>query len=76
MSNITLSVPEETLREVRKVAAERETTVNALVRAYLEQIADHKARRARLKRELARFARGSKAVIGPIHGSRADVHDR
>ena len=76
MSNITLSVPEETLREVRKLAAERETTVNALVREYLERLADHKTRRAKLKREIARFARSSKAAVGPIDWSRADVHER
>jgi C4-dicarboxylate-specific signal transduction histidine kinase len=76
MKNITLSVREETLREVRKIAAERETTVNALVREYLEQLAAHTERRARLRRELARFARKTRAAVGPITWSREDLHER
>lgn len=76
MKNITLSVPEETLREVRKLAAERETTVNALVREYLEHLAAHKARRALLRREISRFAAKSGARVGPIRWSRSDSHER
>jgi hypothetical protein len=34
--NITNSVDEKIIRKVRKIAAERETTVTALVRGYLE----------------------------------------
>jgi hypothetical protein len=76
MKNITLSVREETLREVRKIAAARETTVNALVREYLEQLAAHKAKRARLRRQLSRFVAKSRASVGPITWSRDDVHER
>jgi hypothetical protein len=76
MKNITLSVREETLREVRKIAAARETTVNALVREYLEQLAAHKAKRARLRRQLSRFVATSRATVGPITWSRDDVHER
>lgn len=76
MKNITLSVSEETLREVRKIAAERETTVNALVREYLEQLAANKARRARLRREIAKFAAKSGARVGRIKWSRDEAHER
>jgi uncharacterized coiled-coil DUF342 family protein len=76
MKNITLSVPEATLREVRKIAAERETTVNALVREYLEQLASHRARRDELRKRLTKFAKKSKAVVGPVTWSRDDVHER
>jgi len=76
MKNITLVVGEETLRVVRKIAAERETTVNALVREYLEELADHKARRARLRRQLSHFAKTSRAKVGPITWARADSHER
>jgi hypothetical protein len=76
MKNITLSVPEETLREVRKIAAERETTVNALVREFLEQLAAHKARRARLRREIAKFTARSGARVGPVRWSRDQSHER
>jgi hypothetical protein len=76
MKNITLSVSEQTLREVRKIAAERETTVNALVREYLEHLAAHKERRARLRREVARFAKTSRAAVGTVTWSRGDTHER
>ena len=37
MKNITLAVDEDVLDRVRVIAAERKTTVNGLVREYLEQ---------------------------------------
>lgn len=76
VKNITLSVPEDTLREVRRIAAERDTTVNAMVREYLEQLASHKRRRARLRRELTKFAKKSRAVVGDVSWSREDTHER
>lgn len=39
MKNITLSVDEETYRQARIAAAERNTTVSALVRDYLHTFA-------------------------------------
>lgn len=76
MKNITLAVREEVLREVRRIAAERETTVNALVREYLEHLAAGRARRKEMQRSIAKFARKSKAKIGPITWSRDDTHAR
>jgi hypothetical protein len=75
VKNITLSVPDATLREVRRIAAERETTVNALVREYLEQLAAHRERRAELRRRLTKFSKKSKAAVGRITWSRADTHE-
>jgi hypothetical protein len=39
MKNITLAVDEKVLEQVRIAAARRRTTVNRLVRDYLEQVA-------------------------------------
>ena len=39
MKNVTLALDEETLRAARRIAAERSTTVNALVREFLERLA-------------------------------------
>jgi predicted transcriptional regulator len=44
MKNITLAIDEEVLSEVRRIAAERDTTVNALVREYLAELAARKRR--------------------------------
>ncbi len=46
MKNITLAIEEDVLREARKIAAERETTVIALVREYLGNLACQKANSA------------------------------
>ena len=52
MKNITLSIDEDVLAKVRLIAAEKNTTVNGLVREHLNLIADHndraKTARARL----------------------------
>ena len=41
MKNITLSVEDNVLAIVRRLAAERNSTVNALVRDYLTSLAAH-----------------------------------
>ncbi|MCB1864829.1 MAG: ribbon-helix-helix protein, CopG family [Chromatiales bacterium] len=38
MKNITVSVDDETYRQARILAAQRGTSVSAMVRAYLEQL--------------------------------------
>ena len=42
MKNITLAIEDEVLDKVRVVAAEKRTTVNALVREYLTELAGGK----------------------------------
>jgi hypothetical protein len=76
VKNITLAVNDETLREVRRIAASRDTTVNALVREFLEQLASNDTRRKELRRRLARFAKKSKAVVGSVTWSRDELHER
>ena len=49
---ITLSMDEELIRQVRKVAAERGTSVAGLVRAHLEKLAAEHAQSKRKRREL------------------------
>ena len=39
MSNITLSVDDEIIKKVRKVAIEKNTTLTAMVRDYLTSVA-------------------------------------
>jgi hypothetical protein len=49
--NITLSVDEELVKQVRKIAIERDTTLTGLVRAYLEGLAVEHTRSGRRRRE-------------------------
>ena len=49
--NITLSLDEKLVKEVRKIAVERDTTLTALVRAHLEELATEHAKSGRKRRE-------------------------
>jgi len=51
MKNITVSVDDETYRRARIKAAERDTSVSALVRDYLAGLAREESAFERLKRE-------------------------
>jgi hypothetical protein len=76
MRNITLSVDEKVLATVRRQAAEQNSTVNALVRNYLANLAaqDDRARRARERlRELSSRSEGR---LGKKTWKRDDLHDR
>jgi hypothetical protein len=65
MKNITLAIDEGVLDRVRVIAAERKTTVNALVREYLEKIASEQDRRAEARRKLRELMDKSEARLGP-----------
>lgn len=51
MKNITVSVDEETYRRARMRAAERDTSVSALVRRFLTDLAAEESDRERLLRQ-------------------------
>ena len=76
MKNITLAIDERVLAKVRRYAANRNTTVNALVRQELERIAGSEDRVARAMRELREMSDRSGASIGSITWTRDDVHER
>jgi hypothetical protein len=58
MKNITLAIDEDVLDAARQYAAERKTTVNALVRAELERIARSQGRLKDALRELREMSAG------------------
>jgi hypothetical protein len=74
--NITLSVDESILKEVRRIAVERDTTINGLVRGYLQALAGEKRKRARARRDLLRLLPSMKARVGRIHWTREELHAR
>ena|SRR5215472_3459507 len=49
--NVTLSLDDKLVKEVRKIAVEQDTTLSGLVRAYLEQLAQDHASSGRRRRE-------------------------
>jgi hypothetical protein len=77
--NITLTLDDKLVKEVRKIAADRETTLTGLVRAYLEQIAEENARSGRKKRELEALERSFERFqfeLGKKTWRREDLYDR
>ncbi len=76
MKNITLSVDEKVLAAARRYALAHDSSVNGLVREFLNQIAnsEDRARNARLR--IAELSRRSPARIGTITWKRDELHER
>lgn len=66
MGNITLSLDDAIVKRVRRLALERETTLTAMVRDYLEQVAssDQALREQQARDMRASFAALSKSLGG------------
>lgn len=76
MKNITVSVSEDVYRRARIKAAERDTSVSALVREFLENLGSEKSdfeRRRRLQDEVLQTVKSFRARD---RLSRDEVHDR
>jgi hypothetical protein len=76
MKNITLSVDETVLAVVRRYAAERDCSVNALVRDYLTRLAERQDRAKKARENIRKLSSGSAARIGAKSWSRAELHER
>jgi plasmid stability protein len=77
MSNITLNIPDEILDDVRIVAAEKKTTVNAMVRDYLASISRQKHRAKAAMAELRKMSEASASDLGPdFKFDRASLYER
>ena len=74
--NITLSVEDSVLKEVRRIAVEQDTTVNGLVRGYLHELAGEKKKREKARRDLLKLLPKMKARVGGIRWTREELHAR
>jgi len=74
--NITLSVEDSILKEVRRIAVEQDTTVNGLVRRYLHELAGEKNKREKARRDLLKLLPKMKARVGRSHWTREELHAR
>ena len=76
MRNLTVSVPDDVYRNARVAAAQRDTSVSAMVVAYLEQLSERMVEFARLEA----LQREIQAEIGQFRAAdrlgRDEVHDR
>jgi hypothetical protein len=76
MRNITVSVDDETYRRARMKAAERDTSVSALVKRFLVELAQGESDADRLRREERALRARIKAFRAADRLPREDVHER
>ena len=77
--NITLSIDDDLVKEVRKIAVEQDTTLTGLVRAYLERLARENAASGRKRREREALERSFQQFqfrVGKRTWKRADLYER
>ena len=76
MKNITVSVPEEVYRAARVRAAERGTSVSAMVAEYLASLTHSEAEFSRLEEQQRRIVSGIDRFRASDRLDRGEVHDR
>jgi len=76
MRNITFSVDEHVLAAVRRLAAGRNSSVNALVRDYLKNLAAHEDRAGKARSRLRELSAQSNGHLGTKTWTRDELHDR
>ena len=76
MKNITLAIDETLLKEMRKYAAEHDTSVNAIVREKLAEVVAPKKRMADALKRMRKIAKEGGMQVGPITWTRDDTHER
>jgi hypothetical protein len=77
MPNITLSVDDDIVKRVRKIAIDKNTTLTAMIREFLTSVA---ARDAQVKKEaISKLRQSFKTIsrdMGQRKWSREDLHER
>ncbi len=76
MKNITVSLDDDTYRRARMVAAQRDTSVSALVRRFLTDLASNESEVERLKREERALRERITRFRGADRLARDDAHGR
>jgi hypothetical protein len=76
MKNITVSLDDETYRRARVIAAQRDTSVSALVKQFLVDLASGESEGERLKRQERELRESIIDFDASDRLSRDDVHRR
>ena len=76
MKNITVSLDDNTYRRARMAAAQRDTSVSALVKRFLQQLGTEETETERLKREERALRERITTFRAADRLSRDDVHRR
>jgi len=76
MKNVTVSLDDETYRQARMIAAQRDTSVSALVKRFLLELASGETESERLKRDERALRERITAFRASDRLSRDDLHHR
>jgi len=76
MANLTLTIDAELLRKARRIALDRNSSVNKLVREYLERLTASREERLRKAEELIAYAKRVGKGRTMLAGTREDLHRR
>ena len=76
MKNLTVSLDDETYRRARTIAAQRDTSVSALVKGFLIELTSGESKTERLKREERALRERITDFDASDRLSRDDVHRR
>jgi len=76
MKNVTIALDESLLREARRIAADRSTTLNAMIRGFLEELARRESRAVKARRRIVELCRKTQAEVGDRTWSRDELHER
>lgn len=77
--NITLSLDEKLVKELRKIAIDRDTTLTGMVRDYLEEVAAENSTTGKKRRQreaLEHTFERQQFHAGERNWTRADLHAR
>lgn len=76
MKNVTIALDDSLLREARRIAADRSTSLNAMIREFLEELSQRESRAVKARRHIVELCRESQARVGPRTWSRDELHER
>ena len=77
MSNITMTLDDEIIKKVKKIAVEKNTTLTGLVRDYLTRIAKREDQRTEeVIAQLNKIMNTPDIKVGDITWTRDELHER
>ena len=76
MKNVTIALDEATLREARRIAADRSTSLNGMIREFLAQLVQRESRTEKARRRIVELCLKSTAERGTGRWTRDELHER
>ena len=76
MGNITLKLDDDLLAKAKKLAFERNISVNAIVREKLKEFVQSDQKKRDALQGLESFYKRTSAVIGSVSWNRDEIHER